>query len=331
MGIRGGGAPLGAQIDDLVGQDARRLAERPGLAQAVHHDGVIQQAPLLGDLRQTVQGDGGPGIAGRAHAFELQRVAHHFPALVLGPQARTHGHTHIGKEDLVEIALPHHRGDLADLDARCVHGDEQDRDAPMPPAIRIGPDQQDDEVRVIAIRGPDLGSVDHIIVFHPKGLGAQCGEIAARLGFREALAPEHVAGGNARQVLGLLGLGPVGHDGGADPVDVHVLGAPGLADGPHFLPHHGMAPGRGVLAAIFLGPVLGQPATLGHAPAKMPGERRLGIAPWSVLGDRLPVGGQLLGEEVAQLLAVPRIVLCPVELHACASLSGSTSGDPASG
>ena len=168
MGIRGGRTPLGAQVDHFVGEHPGCLAQGPGLAQAIHHDGVVQQAALPGQFGQAVEGHRRPGIARRADALKLQGMPHHFPALVFRAQARGHGHVDIGEKHLVEVALAHHRRNFADLDARRVHGNQQHRNPTVTPAIGIRAHQQQDEIRVIAIGRPDLAAIDDVLVPHPK-------------------------------------------------------------------------------------------------------------------------------------------------------------------
>ncbi len=116
-------------------------------------------------------------------------------------------------------------------------------------------------------------------------------------------------------MVGLLRLAAVLHQAGADPVDVHVLGAPRLADRPHLLAHHGVPPGRSVRPAVLDGPVLRQPAALGHPPAELAREGRLPVTARAVLRDIVPVARQDRCEERADLVAVARVVFRPVELQ----------------
>src|SRR4030095_14094950 len=117
--------------------------------------------------------------------------------------------------------------------------------------------------------GPELGAVHDVVVARARRGGAQRDEVAAGLGLREALTPEHVTRGNLRQVEGLLRLAAVLHDRGADPVHVHVLRAARLADAPHLLGEERAAPGRGVGAAVRLGPALGEPAAARERAAEL--------------------------------------------------------------
>src|SRR5207302_98510 len=104
------------------------------------------------------------------------------------------------------------------------------------------------------------------LLAEPAGDGdARVGEehLAAG-GLADPLAPDDVTGGDAAQVVALLLLGAVGHDGGADPVDVHVLGPARLAVRPELLGEHGHPPGAGLVAAVLARPVRSQPAALGE-------------------------------------------------------------------
>src|SRR4029453_8697312 len=88
-----------------------------------------------------------------------------------------------------------------------------------------------------------------------------------------------------------------------------------LTDRPHLLAQHRVEPRALAPAAVLGGPVRCEPAALGEEVAELPRVLGLGLAPGSVLGDALPVGRELGGEELLQLLPEARLVFPPLEVH----------------
>ena len=169
-------------------------------------------------------------------------------------------------------------------DAGRVHGDDEHRDALMALA-RADPRRQHAPLGHAGVGGPDLLAGDAVAVAVLDGAGAERGQVGARLGFAEALAPDHVAGGDGREVLLLLGVGAEGHDRRTHPVEAHVLGAARLVVGPHLLAHHGLVPHRAAGAAVLGGPGEGEQTLLGERLAEALGDVEVG----GIAGERAEV------------------------------------------
>ena len=101
----------------------------------------------------------------------------------------------------------------AHLDARAVHVDEQEGDAVMLGDIGIGAYEQHAPVAELRGRVPHLLAVDHELVAVAIGAAPEAGEIAARTGLAEELAPRIVAGEQTREVLAALLVAAVAHEG----------------------------------------------------------------------------------------------------------------------
>ena len=102
-------------------------------------------------------------------------------------------------------------------------------------AVGIGAGQEDAEVRVVGVAGPELGTVHEPGVPVPLRRRAQVGQVAARLGLGEELAPELASGQEGRQPPLLLGRRAGGQDGGAGPADADRVVGPGHAGLRQFL------------------------------------------------------------------------------------------------
>ena len=96
---------------------------------------------------------------------------------------------HVVEVDLAELARPEHRRQRPDLDAGCVHRQDQPADALVLRRVGVGADEQLAVVGDVAVRRPDLLAVDDVIVAVAHGAGAQRGEVGAGVGLGEALAP----------------------------------------------------------------------------------------------------------------------------------------------
>ncbi|MFO1425763.1 MAG: hypothetical protein U1F11_02065 [Steroidobacteraceae bacterium] len=111
--------------------------------------------------------------------------------------------------------------------ARSVHVEQEVGQARVLGLGRIRARQQQAPVGVVGARGPDLLAVDHPLVAIADGGSADTGEVGARAGLGEQLAPDHVAADRRtaehREMLGRAVL----HDGGQRhaAAERHDLGA----------------------------------------------------------------------------------------------------------
>ena len=214
----------------------------------------------------------------------------------------------------MEGVIADHRPNVADLESRRIHRDEQDRDAARARLLAAGADEEVAEVGHRGVRRPHLLPVHDVLVGVPDCSRAQRGEIGSGLGLGEALTPDDVTAGDARQVVAALLLGAVAHDRRPDPVDVHVLRATGLADRPQLLTEDGVLPARRRVAAVLDRPVRGQPTTLGERGGEAPAEVDV-LRRAEDCGVADPDVAELGVEEGPHLLAKGQVLLGPAELH----------------
>ncbi len=155
-------------------------------------DGIARQAALFQDLDHGVEF--GPEAErlnrGSRSPFEAEQCVGDRPPVVDPTEDVVLGRLGIGVEDLVEVAVTGDVDDRANLDARLIHGHEQERDAGVFGDIGVGPAEREDHVGVPAGGGPDLLAVDDPLVAVELGLAAEPGEIATGIGLGVALAPE---------------------------------------------------------------------------------------------------------------------------------------------
>jgi hypothetical protein len=117
------------------------------------------------------------------------------------------------------------------LDPRAVHVHDQTGDALLAfGGVGITAGQAQAPVGELGIRGPYFGPRQHPAPLGPLGPGGQRGQIAARLGLGEQLAPERLGPEDRRQPLLALGRCAVGQQGRRHQVDSdapYQLGGPG--------------------------------------------------------------------------------------------------------
>ena len=141
-----------------------------------------------------------------------ERRERHAPALVDLADHVGRGHAHVLEEDLVELGLA---GDLAerpDGDARRLHVDQDERDALVLGRARIGAHEEEAPFRHVRHAGPDLLAVDDVVVAVEHGARLEIGEVAARVGLGEALAPDLLGGEDLGEVPLALGRRAMPHD-----------------------------------------------------------------------------------------------------------------------
>ncbi len=143
------------------------------------------------------------------------------------PTTFSFGHAGVREEHLVELRLAGDHLDRADLDARLVHRAQQERDALVLRRVRVGAAQDEDPVREVAGRRPDLLAVDDPLVAVEHRSGTEVAEIAAGARFAVPLTPTVVAGQDPRDEVLLLLVGPPVEQRVADHADrEHVVHDP---------------------------------------------------------------------------------------------------------
>ena len=147
-----------------------------------------------------------------ARPLEGQLGGHLVPAVALLAQQHVAGDDDVLEHDLVEVVAAVEDADRVDGDARQRQVDQQLARArvPVPPSPRRGAHQHDRVVRVVGVRRPHLGAVDHpVAVGVPGRLRADRGEVGAGVRLAHPDDEEALARGDARQDLLALLLGAV--------------------------------------------------------------------------------------------------------------------------
>ena len=99
-----------------------------------------------------------------------------------------------------------------DGDARRLHVDQEVADAPVLRRVGVSPGEQEHAVGVLRLRRPDLLAVDDKVVAVHGQRASAATRGPSRVRLAEPLAPDDIAGGDARQVLLLLFLSAVQDD-----------------------------------------------------------------------------------------------------------------------
>src|SRR5690606_7685673 len=132
-------------------------------------------------------------LAAHGDPLGRQRRASDLPAVVQRADQTVVGHEDVVEEDLAEAGLTGDLHQRAHLEAGAAHVDQEVADAFVLGRVLVGTGQAQAPVGAIAQRGPHLLAAQLPAALHPGGGGAQRGEIRARLGFAEQLAPDHLA------------------------------------------------------------------------------------------------------------------------------------------
>ena len=236
------------------------------------------------------------------------------PALVLLEDAVLDRHLDVVEEDVVDLVLAAQGDDRAHGDARRLHVDQQKADAGLRLGLGVGAHQEEAPVGELRERGPGLLAVDDIVVALAHGAGAQVGEVGAGARLGVALAPPDVAIIGRRQELGLL-LGRAERiDHRRDHVDAERQNRDGVGAGLLFRPDVLLRRGPARPAQL-LGPARRDPALLGQD--LVPGEIVV-LAPGVLaLALLVQVGGIVVGDEAADLVAEGDVLGGKVEVHGC--------------
>ncbi len=144
------------------------------------------------------------------HPLVHQRRVGDLPACPDLAQPAGVGYRHVGEEDLVELGLAGELAQRADLDPGRVHVQHEIGKARVLGHVGVGAGEQQGPVGVVGERRPHLLAVDHPAVAVADRPGGQAGQVAARAGLAEQLAPDVVGQPQRLQPAGLLLVGAEG-------------------------------------------------------------------------------------------------------------------------
>ncbi len=100
------------------------------------------------------------------------------------------GDAGVGDEHLVELGLAGQLAQRADLDPGRVHVEHEVAQPGVLGRVGVGAGEQQRPAGVVRERGPHLLPGDHPVVAVADGAGGQVGQVAARAGLAEELAPD---------------------------------------------------------------------------------------------------------------------------------------------
>ena len=242
----------------------------------------LRVAPVV-DLLQPVEALAAEPDAGRAGALVPEQVFGAGPPLALVVNALGDRHADILEDHLVEVRHAAETLDRAHRDSGQAHVDQQDRDAVLLLAGTVRAHQRETPVRPVGVGRPDLAAVDDVMVAVAHRAAGERGQVRAGIRLRIALAPDCLAGEDARQVARLL-----------------LLGAEGEQHGTHHLRAEGHRPRRAGEVAFLL-----EDEPLRRRPAGSAGGfRPVGAHP-AALGDGAHPVHDIIAREQA---AVPYLV-----------------------
>ncbi len=159
---------------------------------------------LLRPADQVVDGPACPADRRNVRALEVQCRRRHIPAVVETAHEVLRRHANVFEEHLVEVVPVGDVRDPLDRNARCLHVQDESADALVFRDLLVRPGQEQHLVGNVAVRRPDLLSVDDVVVAVADRLGLHAREVRAGSGLAEALAVPGVAGRHPRQIAPLL-------------------------------------------------------------------------------------------------------------------------------
>ena len=211
----------------------------------------------------------------------------------------------VGEEDLVELGVAGHLAQRPHFHTRLVHVEQEVGDASMLRLVGIGAREQHPVVGQVRVGRPHLLPVHHPLVAVTFRSRRQPGEVGARSGFAEELAPLVVGPGHRRQELLLLRIRAVDEDRGRDHAHPDARDrTPRHRVAHHLLVEDRLLARRTVTPAVLGGPgdggepPVGQLALPGVRVARSNGGGRVIGEPGLSLGTERAVLGALFGDLV---------------------------------
>ncbi len=240
----------------------------------------------------------------------------HPPALVDLAHHVGGGHADVLEEDLVELGLARDLAEGPDGDTGGLHVHEDEGDALVLGGAGIRPHEEEAPVGHMRHARPHLLTVEHVRVAVEDGARLEIGEVAARVGLREALAPELVGVQDLAEMPGLLRRRAVAHQGGTEHGDAAAIHGLGRLRAGHLFVEDDLLHDRGAAPAVLRRPVDADVArlvedTLPFAqPVDLPA-----VGPRRGEGPAFEVGGDVLGEPGSGLRAKALLLGGEIKIH----------------
>src|SRR5436309_8240939 len=270
----------------------------------------LQHLLLEGETRAALVGERGHG--------ELPAVVH------LADHVRAR-HAHGVEEDLADLGRAGQLAERADRDARALHIENEVGEAAVLGQRRVGAGEQDRPPGELRVARPHLLAGHHEPVAVGLRAGAERGQVAARAGLAEELAPDLLGREDGREEAALLRLAAVRDEGWAGVVDADAVQELRRAGAGQLLVQDRLLGGARAAPAVLARPEEAQVAggVEPLLPVAQEGDLRgqRGVVVRHALGAHWPVGG----EPGAQLPAEALVSGGEGEVHdgcACLSIPG---------
>src|SRR5215210_5848843 len=297
-----GHAVLHDRREAAPGVEPQELHLDRDLSEALADDGVVGRPALAGELLEVLErhphprGRRGPETGALVH----QRGDRHGPAVADPADHVLVGDPRLLDEELVELGLVRDLVERAHLHRVLLHVHDEVGQALVLRRVLVGPRDEHAPLRLVGERGPDLLPRHDPLAVRLHCPGLQRGEVGARVGLGEALAPDLVAGEYRVEPALLLLIGAVvdDHRAAHDEAE-HVRGLRRSRTG-HLLAEQRLLDERRAPASVFRGP--GEPRVAGVVELPLPPAAVVegGVLAWRVLA-RVVVsqpGAQLVAERL---------------------------------
>ncbi|MNP03295.1 hypothetical protein D3C76_951760 [compost metagenome] len=95
------------------------------------------------------------------------------PALIFLADQIGHRYPNVVEEHFVDFMLAVEGDDWSYSDARCLHVEQQEGNAPLLASLRVGAYQAEHPVGIVRQGGPGFLAVDHVVIVLAYGTGFQ--------------------------------------------------------------------------------------------------------------------------------------------------------------
>ena len=195
----------------------------------------------------------------------LQQAFGDRPALVHLADQIARRHLHVFQEGFAEHRRAGNQADRSWPHAGVCHVDQQEGNAVMLAHGRVGADKTEDPVGVMRVAGPDLVTVDQVMIALQHRASLQPRQIGPGSRFAVALAPADFSTHDLRQMLLALRLGAVFQQHRPQHRQPHAAQRRAAIQRLHFLIHHRGFHLSEATAAVLLRPGRRGPALFRHA------------------------------------------------------------------
>ena len=150
--------------------------------------------------------------------LKLQQPLAHRPALIQRAYHIVFSRDRVLEQRFVERGVAADQADRPHRHARLIHVDKHQADALVLGRLGIGADEGEDKIRLDGIRGPQLATVDDVMITAQFRFAGQIRQVRSRAGLGIAHTPSTLATRARGQPACFLFVGAELENGGADVV-----------------------------------------------------------------------------------------------------------------